>query len=155
MSRYSKQYLYKIQLTIIKLCHHNLLQLKWNTTCLATTTIKRLPTVYMLMKLNHHRRNNNLLSLLSPTVQDEISRIETNEAKHCYQIYKRTRIFVTPRVVEPSMKSNFVQNLYQPIITNTQKISNRHKRSRMPQNAMKGHVITNLSADILLRRLLT
>ena len=62
------------------------------------------------MKLNHHRRNNNLSSLLLPTVQNEISRIETNEAKHCHQIYKRTRIFVTPRVVEFSMKSNLLNS---------------------------------------------
>ena len=102
------------------------------------------------MKLNHHRRNNNLLSLLSPTVQDEISRIETNEAKHCYQIYKRTRIFVTPRVVELSMKSNLSKSI--PAIQhNHAEDRNRRKGSRIPQNAMKSRVIINLSADIIPR----
>ena len=65
--------------------------------------------VYVTLKLNHRRRNDNLPSFLSPTVQNEIFIIETIEVKHCYQIYKRTRIFVTPRVIEFSMKSKYAR----------------------------------------------
>ena len=69
-------------------------------------------------------------------------------SKQCYQIYKRTRIFITPRVVEFSMKSNFPES-----------ISATHAEDRNHQNRpwrpLKSHVIINLSAVILLRRLLT
>ena len=75
-----------------------------------------------------------------------------------YRWYKRTRIFVTPRVVEFSMKSNTPETI---TITyhNHAEDHNRHNliknATKMPRNAMKCHVIINLSADILTRGLLT
>ena len=53
----------------------------------------------------------NSISLYIIIVQKEVLRIETNKAKYCYQISKRTRIFVTPRVVEFSMKFNLPKSI--------------------------------------------
>ena len=72
--------------------------------------------------------------------------------------YHRTRIFTTPRVVELSMKSKRAQ-IYTSYLSQSCRRSQSPKRPwrlpRMPQTAMKCQVIINLSADILLRRLLT
>ena len=72
-----------------------------------------------------------------------------------YRWYKRKRIFVTPRVVELSMKSICPESI---TATHYHHAKDQQSSQFDPEchvNAMKCHVIINLSADILLRRLLT
>ena len=114
----------KIQLNTIKLCHHNLLQcsiqieLKWDATCLTAT-------------LNY--KNNNLLSLLSSAVQNENSRIETTEAKYCYQFYKKNSNFRNSkscRIFDEANYTRLPQNIAIFCMTNIDR--NHRKWSRIP-----------------------
>ena len=100
------------------------------------TTIKCLSNVYALKKLNHHRRNNNLLSLLPPTVQDEISRIEQIKSILLSNFQKNSnfRNSKSCRIFDEVKSCQTLYSTHQSIITIMQKTNNHQNR---PQCHMK------------------